>query len=514
MERSQQATVERYAPIGLWAAATLYYACYARFGNITQDEAWLLESARRVLDGQTPYEDFLSIYAPGRFYVGALLLGWFDDDVMTLRTMWCVLRGGVVALVFTLARRTMTLRFAGAAAATALLLAGPWHKTFFALVPLATLLPLARWFSSGSKRALATAGTIAAVGFWFRQDTGALALGIVTLAAIVAPAPVAPAARHPIATRLLTALGPAGLVIASGALLLSRQTNLSTVIDQIALRAITDGIPRPASTGGPDPAWLLGIVPIALAASVLLPVAAKAIRRRADATDMLLGALSLTILAAFNQVFRPSIPVRFLQCAPLLWPLWYAVWGRAAQRNPDRASLYFAASVTPPIVVGVLITLGIGIHLPREYTGMAHVIARDAPLRLPSGREIAVNRSWAQDVTAMVSFLDSVARPSDPIVVLGWPAALHVLTGRPNPTRLIRFADNTATRAERADAWREIRQHCSLVIVSHRFVNGPGRAWRRLLHRDFAPLRRFDRATVFQRRGPRGGAPGSRPSPR
>ena len=123
-------------PILLGIAAFAWYASYCRHGDLLQDEGWQLDSALRILGGQLQHRDFHSIYPAGRHYLIAASLALFDESLLAVRLHWCLLDAVSVMLVLAIGRRLMPPGLALAAALTAVALPGPWHKVYYALIPL------------------------------------------------------------------------------------------------------------------------------------------------------------------------------------------------------------------------------------------------------------------------------------------------------------------------------------------------------------------------------------------
>ncbi|NNE44089.1 MAG: hypothetical protein HKN12_07760, partial [Gemmatimonadetes bacterium] len=150
--------------------AFLWHFSYARYGLVAQDEGWLLHAATRVAQGEVPYRDFLTAYVPGRYYLVAAVLESFGSSLPAVRILFCVLRALVVLLTFLIGLRIGNRPMALAAAVTVAVLPGPWHKTFYTLVPLLTFAPLLRWERTRGAAWLLLAGAVAGAGLWFRQD--------------------------------------------------------------------------------------------------------------------------------------------------------------------------------------------------------------------------------------------------------------------------------------------------------------------------------------------------------
>src|SRR5438552_13841495 len=91
-----------------------------------------IPGALRVLDGQFPYRDFWTIYAPGQFWLLAGLFRLFGRELIVAALANVVLVGAACGVIFTLARRLGASR---AAATAATLLFG---AIFFRMAPTLT----------------------------------------------------------------------------------------------------------------------------------------------------------------------------------------------------------------------------------------------------------------------------------------------------------------------------------------------------------------------------------------
>jgi len=61
------------------------------------DEGLIVFGAQRVLEGDIPYRDFWTLYAPGQFYAVAGLFKLFGSSVLVERLWDAAVRAGVVA---------------------------------------------------------------------------------------------------------------------------------------------------------------------------------------------------------------------------------------------------------------------------------------------------------------------------------------------------------------------------------------------------------------------------------
>ncbi|OGC23665.1 hypothetical protein A2291_04100 [candidate division WOR-1 bacterium RIFOXYB2_FULL_42_35] len=69
------------------------------------DEGIIVYGAQRVLNGDIPYKDFWTIYSPGQFYVLAFLFKIFGSSILVARLFDSLIRAGLVAAIFLLAKK-------------------------------------------------------------------------------------------------------------------------------------------------------------------------------------------------------------------------------------------------------------------------------------------------------------------------------------------------------------------------------------------------------------------------
>src|SRR5712691_789785 len=135
------------------------------------DEGFVLYAAERILHGDLPYRDFQLHYMPAQFYVLAALFKAFGHSIF-LERMWdAVVRTGVVAAGFALARNLMPPAPAAIAALLIMLRLGASGFHGINLFP-------ALLFALLSGAWLIAAGLLAGVTVLFRQDVGGYAVAI------------------------------------------------------------------------------------------------------------------------------------------------------------------------------------------------------------------------------------------------------------------------------------------------------------------------------------------------
>lgn len=160
-------------------AASLMYLLTGLTAMVSMyDEGIPTYGAERILNGEIPYRDFWTIYAPAQFYMLAGLFKVFGSSIFAERLYDSVLRALIAMLVFLAAVRLTSLRWA----LFVWLVVAVWLKYlgYFAypnipavLFALASLYALLGFFHSDKPKVrLFFAGLLAGLAGLFRHDTG------------------------------------------------------------------------------------------------------------------------------------------------------------------------------------------------------------------------------------------------------------------------------------------------------------------------------------------------------
>ncbi len=166
----------------------------------------------RVLDGDVPYRDFWTMYAPGQFYVAAALLGVFGRHALVPAVAAVVLVAATAALLFALARRLGARTSSGVLLAATLVLASftarpelsSYEPALLAIV--LGLHALLTWFRTGSRRALVAAGLALGAAACCKHDV-AFHAALAFTAALLAHAAATREGLRQAATGTVRALG-------------------------------------------------------------------------------------------------------------------------------------------------------------------------------------------------------------------------------------------------------------------------------------------------------------------
>ena len=144
------------------------------------DEGLTLLNATRVMQGDIPYHDFWTLYAPGHFYALAALFRVVGTNVLAARVLDTLCRIALSLLVYLVGRR-MTSRWAAVVPyALVTLWVGAIGFYSYPIFPalalcLSVLLGLFRYMDTGRRRWLALAGILAGMAAIVRLDFGAYA---------------------------------------------------------------------------------------------------------------------------------------------------------------------------------------------------------------------------------------------------------------------------------------------------------------------------------------------------
>ncbi len=163
----------------LVAAATLALLLPGIFFTLPPGSGKGVEGAWRTLNGEVPYRDFWSMYAPGQIALSSWLLRTFGREVLVVATAGVALRCATAGLIYSVARR------AGASGRVSAALGLLFGASFFELSPEIGSYPPAlflivwalwntlAWFEQGSDRRLWHAGLLLGMAALFKHDVAA-----------------------------------------------------------------------------------------------------------------------------------------------------------------------------------------------------------------------------------------------------------------------------------------------------------------------------------------------------
>ena len=149
-----------------------------RNGIDLADEGFLAYSAVRVLDGEIPNRDFVSLQSPLSFYTVAAVFKFFGTSLITLRTLGLCIYIAITLLVYAIARHLTGPILALMAAILAAILGMPffnftpfavWHGIVTSLI---TILFTLKFTATNQRRWALLAGTTTALAMLSRHDQG------------------------------------------------------------------------------------------------------------------------------------------------------------------------------------------------------------------------------------------------------------------------------------------------------------------------------------------------------
>ncbi|RME43379.1 MAG: hypothetical protein D6795_19555 [Deltaproteobacteria bacterium] len=466
-----------------------------RYGISLLDEGFLLDPVMRILAGEVPYRDFYHFYAPGRFYLCALLFSIFGADLLVSRLLWVFLHAVLVYLIYRSARRLVASP--GYAIVPALLFSvapGPWFKVFFPLSTVANLLALLRLYERPSRERSFVAGLIAGGTLLLRQDVGGISVSIALGMRLFLPRSGgrgAPFRWYAFGLALL--LVPVGLAFHAA-------DALVPMVDQLLFAGFrgtsANALPMPPlwprlSAGG---GWVevAGSFLHRLPPLVYLLTAGWLLWRRWRGRGGN-GALTLTMLfgvLTYQQDLRRSDIPHLLQCITPAWLLLVA-WLEALYGKPTGRSGRWASRIRT--LVGVGVTAGALLLLCRiDAFDLPHSIlsirGKGYPLDLPRGRVI-LRRERGEVIEGVIA---EIARLPEgvPIVALPDIPLVYFLAGRTNPLFFELFRPGHLDEAQELRTIERIEAIAPRLIVYDQQHLTDGREENRFEHR-FPHLYRY-----------------------
>jgi hypothetical protein len=393
---------------GLAAAATGLSAFTILRGYGPHDEGVMLAWARRIADGQWPYRDFWSNYAPGQPLVLALLVKLFGPSLLWWRIVRVAVDATVALLAFVYVRRRAGVGWAlGAWVAAAGAMAWPSGPG-----PNPPALALALGALLAAPRAPLAGGALAGLAVVFRPEVGvAAAIGAALEAGRSRAARVAAAA----AAVAVVALAPF-VVVAGGDM-------ADQVLGFVSLQHL-QRVPFPLDyDGGFDLNKLLEFYLPAILVLGSALWAAWALARRDGFALAALVAVGLAYLLARTDEFH-LVPLSVVLAVAL---------ATAAGREPR---------VVPRGALGVALAL-IAVHGLERRAGQAVHPPALAAIPAPAADGVRTSPADAAALRALIPYVHARAPGGAPVLVapprydrvrVGNPM-LNVLLDRPNPTR-------------------------------------------------------------------------------
>ncbi|HKP90811.1 MAG TPA: hypothetical protein VJT75_12670 [Thermoleophilaceae bacterium] len=353
------------APARPWLAPALLFAGAALIAGFTLlrgvdpfDEGLMLSAARRVADGQLPYDDFLWSYGPGQPYLLAALQDLFGASLLWWRLLWMLATAGTAVVAYALVRPSAGPRWALASwLAVACALAQPRTANpfpFALLAAMGALLVVTRDDRSPRSRAVA-AGLLLAVAAAFRLD-----FALYGAAAVVVTLGLSTCSVRPALECAAVAIGGALLAYIPFAVAVGPGDLYDSLVATSLRERDYWTLPFPWSYGGSvaSPKGLKHLldfyVPALLLAGVAVGAAATLVRALRDrrlppawSGLVVFGVGSLSYLLSRTDEFH-TLPL--IAVLAVLLPL-AAAWGRRREEALGRALAAAAALVFALLLV-------------------------------------------------------------------------------------------------------------------------------------------------------------------
>lgn len=168
---------EKYVVLLLFLFSLPFFFAGIGSGLNVYDEGLSVYGATRILNGEFPYRDFWTIYAPGQFYALAFLFALFGPFLIVERVFTGIIHLSIPICTYLLSKKMVSWRLALLAWGLSLLWMGAfgfwgYPATVAVLLSLLSSLFLTRFFSIKEKRHLWLGGIFTGIIALFRHDLG------------------------------------------------------------------------------------------------------------------------------------------------------------------------------------------------------------------------------------------------------------------------------------------------------------------------------------------------------
>lgn len=353
----------------LAAAAFAFNWATGHRGIFLFDQSMIFDGGWRILQGQTPYKDFLLPFGPVPFYIQAMFFRLFGVNWSATVLPACIFTSvatlSVIRIVRLLGGGSRVLALCGGLA-TAICFQAPfgtlWVEQtamFFDLLALQAVVEA--FHAAGYRRSLLqfAAGLSLVLAVLSKQNYGVSFVPVVLAVAVFADLP---AIRRACRSAFLLGIGMAATV----AIFLGwvwMFSDLPSFVQRYLVVAGEIGRSR--------------LTPTALAGAFTFNVTPN--RFQIDLIGTLSGGAAL-LVAGFNIRGKPWREMAPACAAAILLP-WYRSFTQASTQNDWQNNLAF---------VGLAVCLGIGLLFRlTSYISIAPAAGRGAPIRVPSARTVA-----------------------------------------------------------------------------------------------------------------------------
>jgi len=490
-------------------ASLVYFLSYFRYGYM-EDEGYLVEGVSRILEGQVIYHDFHHTYAPGRFYLFALLFSVFGKNLLVVRATWAVLLAIKAGMAYWVGRKLTSRSFGLMLAFLVTLVPGPWHKTPFAFSAFLMISAMICLIDRPGIKTYLGIGILTGLTALLRQDVAGFgAIGILIVIALSAREDD-PGLRRGLLLRragayvlgillpvlpVLIAFGAAGALgdMFRGVLLEGMRDNRTNRLPFPSLWPVTE---YGGSHAGPVVLlksffYLAPVVFVIAAARSLL----RAVRREFGASDRVVVGILVLSAGCFNQsLWRSDFPHLYQSLQPaylVLVVLLHSLFSRIRSRISIpwvRGVALTALLLLPAVYLGGPLVWGCRqISEPRayhalraeglyirsvEYTGSALVRGgQSVPLDLDRA-PLIVTEGRAAFLRAVGDYLDENTDPGDPVLSVPGFQLVYFLFDRKNPTRHIHVRRSLGKEEEEAFIRDVIRADTRLILYTEMAIDG------------------------------------------
>ncbi|MEY2546665.1 MAG: hypothetical protein QOG48_1782 [Verrucomicrobiota bacterium] len=404
------------------------------------DEGFLAYGAVRVMNGELPHRDFVSLQPPLSFYTVALAFKLFGTSLVTLRAIGSLIFVAIALLLYAIARGLMTPLLALAAAAPASMLGVP----LFSFVPFAVWQGIAatllsaliyqRALSRNSARLAFVAGVCTAVSLLLRHDQAIyFSLSIFALS-ILYPLATDELSWRDVARLFSLWLGGVVTVLLPLALLWWNAGALPEMWRQlvqfpISIYGKTSSLPLPNISQQPTMADLTAALLFYFPPVVIILAAIwfvqRILRGRFARDEAMLGFFLIWSALFYLQALTRSDLNHLLVTLPPLFLLTASCWKMFLDALGDRAALRSIASVAAVGCAAGFLWLVRPAVLP-DATKATQFLA------LKTGGVYLENGPW---LTEFVAGVQRYVPANRSILVLPYQPMLYFLCERRNPTR-------------------------------------------------------------------------------
>jgi len=405
--------------IAVFAAALFAQLSYYDAGINLSDEGLVVEGAHQYAAGT--YQPDVFAHYSSRYMFESLLLRGFGDRLLTLRAFWAVLRAATVAMIFWCIAVLAGANVAFPMALIAMLLPGPWHKTWIGFITMLVVVALLFFRRRPRQSTAALCGLAVGFAFGIHPYTGLLLLPAVLIAASRAVKPGRDRRQAP-----LFALGGAFL----GALIFAgwaRRVDWGSFFGRHWSIMKSDIL---------WPSWdvyiIFATLLVALGLAILVLIRRPSWLVPVGRADL----FSVTLVAAFSM---PKMLARFdishvLQnWHPFLLLIGVLLsWGWRKIRW-TRPLVVLGAVVLAAITLFYAGSIAYYVGSPTQFPGMNKRLEIEfAPVRVNSGTQIDLQR-------LVYEIHRNAPQSDDPIFVAPFAPMIYALADRPNVVPLALF---------------------------------------------------------------------------